>query len=487
VAYDTAPEPGAGGGIPFDQLARAKEYVSGLDAGTTDPAFLRPVDATDANTRARAKLVYKDAPLVTIQNTWSVQQARDAMYAHMMGQFFASGMLCESILGDDRVTATLNARATALFGCETRFKPADDSRAAKECFDAWVEWWPRISDGSARREIQDYGTMMGFAHAQLCWDTHQKGIAYAPFLHPWSPIYEYWDWDARCFMAIGSEAVIPIVPGNGKWVAFTPWGNQRGWMRGALRPVVEPWMLRHFGFRDMARFGEVHGSPTRVGDVPIVGDPKERQDFEIAMRNIGANAAMIVPRGVDAQDGQGYDYRLVEAKSTAWEVHPAQIDRCDMAIVLAILMVNLTTEVSGGSFAAAKVHEVKERGGTKFDSKTWKITDYTQIARPFAYLNFGDANLAPWTWQDVIGQQDFDDRSKRLYSFGQGVEVLRRGGIEFKDAKSLRDWADEHFGLEGMPDFTITEPVKATPEKAAEGVAGATGAPAPAAPPGGAK
>ena len=33
-------------------------------------------------------------------------------------------------------------------------------------------------------------------------------------------------------------------------------------------------MLRHFGFRDMARFGEVHGNPTRVG----VGADRGRSD-----------------------------------------------------------------------------------------------------------------------------------------------------------------------------------------------------------------
>ena len=65
IELDPGPDKG---GTPFDVLA--KQYLSGLDAGTDDPAFTgRDVDATDSNTRARAKLVYKDVPLVTIQNT----------------------------------------------------------------------------------------------------------------------------------------------------------------------------------------------------------------------------------------------------------------------------------------------------------------------------------------------------------------------------------------------------------------------------------
>jgi len=467
--------PARGGGVPFDQLALASEYIAGLDAGTSDPAFLRPIDATDANTKARAKLVYKDVPLVTIQNTWTIEQARGALYAHAIGQFYSSAMLWDSIMGDDRVTATLNARDSALFGREARFRPADKSSAAKECCDAWQSWWPRLAGSSAFRWTQDYAIGMGFAHDQICWDTNQTNLDYAPTLHPWHPVFEYFDWDKRLFMAVGSEAVVPIVGGNGKWFEHVPFGAYRGWMRGAIRPVTEPWLLRHFGFRDMARFGEVHGNPTRVGHVPIVGDAVERQQFERAIACLGSDAAMIVPGGVDPKDGQGYSYELVEAKSTAWEVHPAQIDRCDMAIVLAILMVNLTTEVKGGSFAAASVAQDKELGGTQLDNQSWKYSLYNQLARPFAYLNFGDANLAPWTSFDVKGQKEYEATGKRFYSFAQGFETLRRGGLEFDDPAQVCDWAKEQFGLDDMPSFRFVEPIQAHPEKVAD-----AGDPAPA-------
>ena len=443
--------------MTHDELAQ--RYMAGLDAGTDDPAFRRPIDATDANTRARAKLVYKDVPLVNIQHTWTIEEMRGAIYAHMTGQFYASGMLCDSIMGDDRVTATLNSRASALFGREVRFKAADDSDAAKECLDVWRKWWPRLAGDAALRETHDYAIMMGFGHDQILWDRNQPGLDYAPSLRPWHAVFTYWDWNDRLFRAIGSESNIPIIPGNGKWIEHVPYGSYRGWMRGALRPVVEPWALRHYGFRDMARFGEIHGNPTRVGKVPIVGDPTERAAFEKAIAALGADAAMILPGGVDPKDGQGYGYELVEAKSSSWEVHPAQIDRCDMAIVLAILMVNLTTEVKGGSFAAVDSQMDKERGGTQFDNQSWSHTIYNQLARPFAYLNFGDANLAPWTRWDVVGRDEYKTNAEQFQKFGTAIEVLRRGGVQFKDVEAVRTWAAEKFGLDGLPDFEIVQPV----------------------------
>lgn len=448
-----------GGGVPFDDLAR--QYTEGLDFGTKDLAFTRTsVNVSDDNnTKARAKLIYADLPLVTIQNTWSIEEARGAMYAHLIGQFYTSGLLCDSILGDDRVTATLNSRAAGIFGRENRFKPADDSAAAKEVLDAWMKWWPRLAGDSAIRELNDYGTMMGFSHAQIMWDLNQPGLAYAPTLRPWHPVFVWYDWDNRVYQAIGRDGMIAIVPGNGKWVEFAPFGSYRGWIRGALRPVVEPWLLRHFGFRDMARFGEVHGNPTRVGYVPMVGDPVERAAFEQAIAQQGANTGMIVPRGVDINDGNGYDYKLVEAQGTAWQVHPAQIDRCDMAIVLALLMVNLTTQVEGGSYGAAKAQMDVRSEGSQLDNQTWKRTIYEQIARPFAYLNFGNADLAPWTWWDVVGRDEYEKNAMQFQKFGTAVEVLRRGGVKFTDVEQVRAWAALKFGLDGLPDFQIVDPV----------------------------
>ncbi len=451
------PSGAARGAAEVPLRAIENEWLGGTNVPRVDdPAFTsKVVDATDANTRARAKLIYRDLPLVTIQNTWSIEQARGAIYSHLIGVFYASGLLCDSILGDDRVCATLNSRAAGVFGREVRFKAADDSDAARECLDAWQSWWPRFSETTALRECFDYNVMMGFSHGQLCWDTTQPKLDFAPRLFPWHPVFTWYDWMARCYQAIGQDAQIPIIPGNAKWVQF---GGYRSWVRGCLRPVVEPWMLRHFGFRDMARFGEIHGNPTRVGYVPMVGDPVERQAFENSLAGLGANTSMIVPRGVDPSNYDGYDYALKEATSQAWQVHPAQIDRCDMAIVLAILMQNLTTQVDGGSYGAAKVHMDVKSQGDDLDNQILKGVIYRDIARPFAYLNFGDANLAPMTWFDVTPVERYESNAKQLVQFGSAISSLRQGGVEFKDPAEVRRWAAERFGLTGLPDFKITEP-----------------------------
>jgi phage gp29-like protein len=440
-------------GIPLTDLAKA--YNGAKTVNPDDPAFQPPTD--DLNSRARAKMVYRDLPVVTIQNTWSVEQARNALYMHVTGIFEQSSQLWEAVIADPRVTATLGSRVSGLFGRELRFKPANDSAAAQECLDAWEPACRALFADASTVEVHTTAIGMGQAPAQIVWDTSKP--IWTPTLRPWHMRFTYYDWTIRKLIALSQDGPIPIVAGDGKWLMHAPFGEYRGWIRGVIRSVSEPYMLRHFGFRDMARFGEVHGLPTRVGEVPAVSDPVERAAFEDSLAKLGSDAALIIPKGVDSANDGGYNYRLVEAMSRGWEVHPGQIDRCDMDIILAIMFQNLTTEVKGGAYAATESHMDIRQSGLQFDDNAWTNTIYRDVSRAFAWLNFGDADLAPKTYRDVEPRADLEGNAKQFQQFGTAIEVLARGGLKFKDVEELRKFAAERFGLHGLPDFTIGDPV----------------------------
>jgi phage gp29-like protein len=451
----TAAQEGVPAGYPKEgDGTYAQELARRVQDPAKDPAFAAPIDVTGDVAKARASVVYKDLPIVTIQNTWTVEQARGALYAHMAGMFDASGQLLDAVLGDDRVTATLNSRATALFGREVIHKPANDSKAAREVCDAWADHYPQfVAKDGGLRCLQDTQILMGTAPAQIVWDTTPP--IWKPYARQWHQRFTYYDWTLRRFVALCEGESQVINPGNGKWMLHAPFGAYRGWVRGALRAVVEPWMLRHFGFRDMARFAEVHGMPTRVGVVPAAAAKEERSDFETKLQMIGANTAMILPTGVD--DENKYDYKLVEAIDTAWQVFPGQIDRCDMAIVLAILMVNLTTEVTGGSFAATKSHMDVRAGGTQYDNAAWMQT-LQQVTRPFAAFNYGDADLAPVTCYDVTPREEYTANAAQFQALGTGLQAMASAGVRFTKPRQLRRFIQSRLGLTKFPTFTIEPP-----------------------------
>jgi phage gp29-like protein len=446
--------------IPVDQLqGRIEQRLGGdIPIVRSDPAFQPPSDPLAGTSKERTRVVYRDLPLVSSLTEWTVDMMRGAVRAHMWGIFEGSGQLVDAILGDDRVQATLGSRISGLFGRETRFRPANDSIAAKECLDAWVTCWPNLATAAAMTEMSAYSILEGFEPAQLVWGPY-SGVEYAPQLRPFHPRYTYYNWDLRKYIALTLDGQMPIIPGNGKWVLHAPYGEYRGWIRGAVRPVAEPWLIRHWALRDWARFSEVHGQPIKKAIVPASADEQQRDAYSAALTQLATESTIMVSQGNDGVNS--YDLELLEAKDTAWEAFPGLRDHCDMAIVLALLFQNLTTEVKGGSFAATSSHMDIRQGGIQYDNVAWRWTIRQQMARPFAWLNFGDPELAPLTDFDVTPRDDYAHNAKQFQELGKGIQTLRQGGVKFISTEELRVFCRDKFGLDGLPDFELVDPMPA--------------------------
>ena len=441
--------------LTYDQAQKLIEQQTGVNPHPVrnDPAFAPPGDPLTSAARATAKVVQRDIPLVVVQNKWAVDQVAGALSAHMMGIFERSAQLCDSILGDDRVMATLGSRRAGLFGRDIRFRPANDSSAAKEALDAWIDHWPQFSGDSSLGIMSDYEVIMGFCDAQLVWDTT---TTWKPYMRLWHPRYEYWNWSVRKLIALSQDGQVPIIPGNGKWVHHSRFGVERCWIRGAIRAVSEPYLGRHWARRDLFRWSEKHGLPTMLAETPISADPGERAQFVQQVANLGSESTVLLGKGIDKD--HSYDLRILEAETLGWEGFIGAIDHCDMAIVLALLFQNLTTEVKGGSFAATSAHMDIRDSGIQDDNSAWKSTLHDQVARPFAFFNFGDPDLAPWTEWDVASRSQYKENALQFKEFGNALMAMARAGIQFDDVDAVRSFAAKRFGLDGLPGFTIKPP-----------------------------
>lgn len=419
-----------------------------------DPAFAPPGDPlSPGSTKAKAEVIFRDIPLVAIQNSWAVNEATGALRSHMLGIFESSGQLCDTILGDDRIMPTLGSLRAGLFGRDIRFSPANDSSAAREVLDAWVAHWPQFFAGSGLPLMNDYESIMGFADAQLLWDTTKTWLPYMRF---WHPRYQYWNWEVRKMVAMTMDGTEPIVHGGGKWVHHSRWGYERCWIRGAIRAVAEPVLGRHWARRDWLRWSEIHGIAMTIAETPMAADPGERAQFVKSLANRGSETTVLAGKGVDEQNS--YSVSLVEARDTAWEGFAGLISGLDMAIVLAILFQNLTTEVEGGAFAATKSHMDIRDSGIQELNAAWRSTLHGGVARPFAFFNFGDPELAPVTQWDVASRSQYANNALQFKEMGNALAMMAKGGIKFKNVEEVRTFAAKRFGLDGLPDFTISDP-----------------------------
>ncbi len=426
-----------------------------------DPGFAK-LENPELGQQGKTSLVYRDLPVISLTTTWMPASIRNALNVMITGNFEYPGQLIDSIIADDRVTATLNSRMAGLFGRDVRFEgaggKAKGSRAAKEALDAWQDNWEHFTSDGSLYQIAAYQNLMGFWPSQLIWDTTKPLWGLRP--EPWHARYTYYNWDVRKYIALSQDGPIAVIPGDGKWMLHAPRGPYRAWMWGTMRAIALPWLLRQYALRDMANFSEVYGAPTRVGWTPAAADPVDRAAFQQQLSNLGANTTLMLARGVDKD--MGYGYELVSVGQADWTIFPGLADRCDLHITLAILMQNLTTEVKGGSFAATESHMDIRQAGIEADNQAWKATLRKQAARPFAYFNFGDSDLAPSTDWDVTSRDEQTARATRFYSFAQASQIMRQGGITLgepgESTAPMREFALNEFGVRLPDQIKFAEP-----------------------------
>lgn len=401
---------------------------------TDDPAWQPPRDPLK---EAQPGVIHREIPIATVQTHWSWQGVNAALDDLRIGIFDRPAQLAESILWDARVQAAMSSRTGGLLGRPAKFEAASSprvkgSRAAQEVLDAWLDVWPQVSSESAFSQLHAWAVMM-FGLAQITWDT--SVTPWVPHIVPFHPRYTYYQFVFRKLIALTLDGQVPVTPGDGHWFCLAPFGDHRGWMRGVMPALARPWIQRNFAFRDFARYCERHGFPMLKAKVPAAADPRQIAALNSKLANIGQESVITIPQGVDGANSYDIDY--LEPTAATYEAFSQAIATCDMDITLALLAQNLTTEVKEGSFAAARMHGDVRQAVIEFDNRWLSEAIYSQIARPFALFNFGDAELAPYTTRDIEPFEDYATQAATFSSFANALLALRNAGVELDEPSAL--------------------------------------------------
>lgn len=401
---------------------------------TDDPAWQPPTDPLKKEgLEARASVIHREIPLSVVQTGWAINQVRSANASMVNGEFDAPAQLCDAMTGDSRVISALTSRSTLIMGRPMTFQTPRhlrDSAAAKECRDAWREHWPSTFTEAVMSDMQMWGIMMGAWAGQILWDTRGKIAGkpmWRPYITPFHMRYVYYHWTYRCYVAVTLDGQVPIKPGDGHWMMHCPYGEYRGWMRGAMRAIAPWWLSRNYALRDWARFSERHGMPIGLARVPQGADAVRIKQYRNALQQLGNESILELPTSADPKTGS-YDFDWLQTDGKGSEAFKDLIEQDNTEITLAILMQNLTSEVKEGSYAAARVHGNVLQVVCEADARALSHTLYTQLLRPFAAINFGDAELAPRAVWNVKPVEDKKTLAEAFQALGNGANQLRLAG-----------------------------------------------------------
>lgn len=369
----------------------------------------------------------KEYPAVSWTDWDSVQKVKHAIRGLEAGQFESAAQVVDAMGRDDRIDGCLMTRAGALPSLPLSMEARGDGRR-KSIAEEAEEGFEAMFPDHSLTDLAQWGIMLGVGVGELIWEFGDT--RYTPTLKVWHPRFLSWRWDTRSFWLATEEDNREIHPGDGQWVLFMPYGAQRGWMHGKVRSLYVPWLIRQWGLRDWARYSEVHGMPIRKAVTPPNAAEEDKARFLQEVANLGNESIIRTPRvsGGTGEEPHKYDIELVEAMSQSWDGFEHLLDKAESCIAINLLGQNLTTEVKGGSYAAARMHMKVRDDVLDSDGERLGQCIREQALSWWALHNFGSKDLAPMPIWKTAPPEDKVEKGNALKSLGEGIKALQSVG-----------------------------------------------------------
>lgn len=335
--------------------------------------------------RPNTATIHAPSGRVVPADWWTGDLVRSALLMADIGDIRMAAELCDSLLADDRVQGCMLALTRGFFGLELGFEDGVGARRrrARRALEVEEDWWKSFPEEDLSQLVA-WGVMLGVGLGRIAWKREADRLI--PRLEVWHPRHLRYDSHAREWRVQTQSGEIAIAPGDGSWILYTPGGRERPWSHGAWRAIARWWLLKKYALTDWARHSEQAGG-LKVATTES-GNENDRRKLAADLKAMGASAAVALPNG--------WKLDIVEVAANTFQTFQAQVDSANAAIAIALVGQNLSTEVRGGSFAAAEVHQKVAHAVLRGQSETLSTCLHDQVLRWWALYNFGSAEVAPW-------------------------------------------------------------------------------------------
>ncbi len=335
--------------------------------------------------------------LPSVQRTgirWTPGLIRLAKIRAALGDYSLAGDLVQDLLADDdRVCGVMSVRVAAILGADLSFDHGSGRSKGQpvKALEAREDWWAMLPTPELVLLLW-WGFLFGIGVGQLVYrdDNGQlltRDGRITPRLDVWSPRHLRYDYFRRGWVLNLSGKEIPITPGDGEWILFCPYGSTDPTSIAPWRQISVLSLQRAYSILDSGRLGEVATILVASGPPGAKIGNENRDALAAELRKLGRDASVVLEGGLGLTN---------LSRESAHKIYESQWNHCETSIAIRLIGQNLTTEVKGGSFAAASAQELVRQDIKEFDADNASTMLHDQVLVPWSALNWGDAALAPW-------------------------------------------------------------------------------------------
>ena len=233
--------------------------------------------------------------------------------------------------------------------------------------------------------------------------------------------------------------LVPITPGDGRWVLHTPGGRVAPWHNGVCWAVGRAVIRKEHAALHEDNWEAKLANPARVAVAPQGGTDAQKESWFKRVMAWGVNTVFGVT--------PGYDVKLLESNGRGADSFDRTITRQDEELKVAVTGQTVTTD-GGAGFQNSEIHKAIRADLIKATADALAYTINTQCLPVFVANRYGlDAlERTPAMEWDVDPPQDRQAEGTALVQLGTAIKVLKEA-LEDSDEEIELAEVLERFGV----------------------------------------
>lgn len=352
------------------------------------------------------------------QSRWYIADVEACEYAADMGSITQAARLWSASRRDATVSGLLATRTGGLVRLPKRFDGDPEI-----CAD--LERGHYAKTGEVRSVFEEMcpstelalmaadGVGLGVAVAEL---VPVEGRDY-PVMVRLDPQFLVYRWTENRWYFRSIIGLVPITPGDGRWVLHVPGGRNAPWQNGLWRAIGLAFVRKSHAalYRDIWESKLAH--PARVAQAPNGATDEQKNSWFQRVAKWGVNTVFAV--------SPGYEVKLVESNGRGWESFKETISEQNTEIQVAIAGQTVTTD-GGTGFANADIHKSIRADLIKETADGLAFTVNTQCIPVFVLHRYGEDALdrCPVMGWDVTPPKDLAQVAQTYASAASAITQL---------------------------------------------------------------
>jgi hypothetical protein len=321
------------------------------------------------------------APLPITQTRWHTSDLESAEQLADMGDLSKAARLMRAARKDGSYSGVLSTRTGGLVRLPKKFRGRSDivedlelgHDSVRSVFD---EMFPPAELALMAADGITLGVSVGILEPV-------EGRDY-PVLVRLEPEFLIYRWNENRWYYQSVVGLLPITPGDGRWVLHTPGGRVSPWQNGLWRAIGQAWIAKQQAQLHKANWEGKLANPARVGRALRGDGDAQRQSWFRSVMAWGVNTVFgMLP---------GYDVKLLESNGIGFECFNSTIELSTRDMTIAIAGQVVSTD-GGAGFSNSDIHRKISSDLIKDTADGLAYTINTQGIPPWVVARFGEDAL----------------------------------------------------------------------------------------------